>query len=210
MNKHQRIFLSGLMIAAALGLAACNAIEDQSQSNSLLTVMSLQGTDLKGNSVDYLQSDVLDTSGGTPTIYSDSAAASIRNTPLDPNPISDTSTYFDVLLTRYVVTFSQPSGASVEGVDVPYSFEGRLSTLIPVNGTADFSFVIVREVAKQEPPLALLVSSLDVLQVTAKVVFYGHDLANHNINTTGYLTIFFANYGNSATAQAARAALVHK
>lgn len=199
MNTLKHIFLSGLVIAAAFGLTACNAIEDQSQSNSLLTVLSLQGTDSKGNAADFLNSDVVNMSSGSPTIYADSAAVSIRNLPLDPNPIGSVSQFYDVLLTRYVVSYSQPNGANQEGVDVPYSFEGNLSILVPINGTADFGFVIVREVAKMEPPLAQLQNSLDVLQVTAKIDFYGHDLANHKVSTTGYLTIYFANYADSSS-----------
>jgi len=58
--------------------------------------------------------------------------------------------------------------------------------------------VIVREVAKMEPPLVNLQEGRDigVLQVHAKVEFFGHDMANKNIKATGYLDIFFANYAN--------------
>jgi hypothetical protein len=36
----------------------------------------------------------------------------------------------------------------------------------------------------------------DVLNVTARVDFYGHDLANKNVKATGFLPIFFANYAD--------------
>jgi len=196
MKTIKHILLSGLAVAAAFGLMACNPIEDDSQSNSLLTVLGIQGTDIGGNEVNYLQSDVVDMSNGSAVVFADAAAAAITNRPLSPDPISGTSQYYDVLLTRYVVTFSLPNGANAEGTDVPYSFEGNLSVLVPINGDADFSFVIVREVAKLEPPLFQLRGALDVLQTTAKVQFFGHDLANHKVSATGYLTVYFANYAD--------------
>jgi len=30
--------------------------------------------------------------------------------------------------------------------------------------------------------------------VTARVDLYGHDLLNHNVKATGYISVFFANY----------------
>ena len=58
------------------------------------------------------------------------------------------------------------------------------------------AFIIVREVAKLEPPLINLVEGTEegVLQVTAKVDFYGQDMTNNVVKATGYLNIFFANY----------------
>jgi hypothetical protein len=67
-----------------------------------------------------------------------------------------------------------------------------------VGETGSVVFVIVREVAKQEMPLLGLYSAYpgDVLNVTAKVEFFGHDMANRSVTATGYLTIYFANYAD--------------
>jgi hypothetical protein len=201
MKKHTNIILAGLVLAAVLALGACNAVEDQSRSSSFLTVISLQGTDSLGTAADYLQSDVVvvDPNTGGASVYADVAVATIRNSTIDPNPIGGASQFNDVQLTRYVVTFSQPNGANREGIDVPYSFEGSLSTTVPINKEISFGFIIVREVAKLEPPLVQLSDGADVLEVMAKVEFYGHDLANKKIKTTGYLTIFFANYADQSS-----------
>ncbi len=73
-----------------------------------------------------------------------------------------------------------------------------MSFLIGIDATADISFVIVREAAKMEPPLYDLRGGGDegVIQVSATIDLYGHDLINNNVKATGYLTIFFADYGN--------------
>lgn len=196
MNKIKSVILSGMVIAALLAGTACNSIENDTQSASLLTVISVQGTNAAGDTTDFLQSDVVNMSTGTAVVTPDVATVTIRNTPLDPNPVGGVSQYNDVILTRYVVSYSQPSGAHTEGVDVPYSFEGALSTMVPINSQVSFSFIIVRDVAKTEPPLAELWDGVDVLQNTAKIEFFGHDVANKAVKTTGYLTIFFANYAD--------------
>ncbi len=195
----KQIILLG--VAAALIVAtACNPIENDTGSASLLTVLNIEGTTVNGDTVNYLQSDVLQ--GGM--IISDVAAATIRNTMLDPNPIGGTSQYNDVILTRYIVSYTQPNGANQPGVDVPYSFEGALSTTVQINSESTFTFVVVRDVAKAEPPLVQLDDGIDVLQTTAKIEFFGHDIANREVKATGYLTIYFANYADSAAAAAPR------
>ena len=58
----------------------------------------------------------------------------------------------------------------------------------------------MREVAKLETPLIDLAQNRaeGVIEATAKIELYGHDLAQHKVKATGYLTIFFANYADSA------------
>jgi len=81
-------------------------------------------------------------------------------------------------------------------VDVPYAFEGALNVLLKVDQNTDISFALVREVAKMEPPLLNLVGKRDVgvLEVKARVDFYGHDMADNAVTATGTITIFFADY----------------
>ncbi len=192
------IFKTSLILTAAFLLLSCNALEKNTQSASMLIINSLRGTTLKGDAADYLQSDVLiqDATTGAQTITADSAIVNVTATLLEPTPSLPTSVYNDIQLERYVVTFSQPNGNKVEGRDVPYSFEGRLSALVKVGTDLDVGFIIVREVAKMEPPLVDLVDATNVLQVTAKIDFYGKDMAGKSVKATGYLTIFFANYAN--------------
>lgn len=200
-----------LKILAALSaiffLLSCNPIEDQTQSDSMLIVVNLKGTDLEDNEVNYLQSDVemIDSETGARTVTADVAVATLSAKLLNPQPLvyEDASLYNSITVTRYVVTYARSDGKNTEGTDIPYSFEGSISANIEIDATVDIAFIIVREVAKLEPPLVNLVESgLEggddiVLQVTARVDFYGHDLVNNKVKATGYLPIFFANYAET-------------
>jgi hypothetical protein len=181
------------VLPSLLALVACNPLEDDSKSSTYIVVESMSGKDATGKAATFLQSDVVAASG---TIFADVATAVIRAALLDPDPLIGSSAYNDVILDRYVVTYSRVDGKNREGVDVPYSFEGALTQVVKVGGTSSISFVIVREVAKAEPPLSELVKGTGdgVIEMTAKVEFYGHDQTNHTVKAVGYLTIFFANY----------------
>jgi hypothetical protein len=188
------------LAAAVLLVPGCNPVENASQSATLLRIVSLTGKDLANQDVNFLLSDVLYVSPetGAQSWIADTAKATFSAELYDPKSISGSSLYNDVLLTRYVVTFQRADGKSAQGVDVPYSFEGAMSVQVPIGQATSASFIIVREVAKQEPPLLNLKDGLagDGLYVTAKVDFYGHDGANKMVKATGYLPVTFANYGN--------------
>jgi len=96
------------------------------------------------------------------------------------------------------VTFQRADGKNAQGIDVPYSFEGSMSVLVPIGTATTATFILVREVAKQEPPLLNLKDANpgDGIYAMAKVDFYGHDGANKLVKATGYLSVTFANYGN--------------
>lgn len=192
--KTAKLALKTLAILPAfLLLLSCNPLEDESQSASLLIVLSLTGTDIDGNEVNFLQSDVLSSNG---TVRADIAKAVLQASLLEPSSLLGPSQYNNIMVTRYAVSYSRSDGKNREGVDVPYSFEGSLSTLIEVGQSVNLGFVIVREVAKLEPPLVNLAEGRGegVLQVKARVDFYGQDLTNRKVKATGYLSIFFANY----------------
>jgi hypothetical protein len=55
-------------------------------------------------------------------------------------------------------------------------------------------FVVVLESAKTAPPLSSLIGTSTVLETRAKIEIFGHDLTEHAVTATGYLTIFFADY----------------
>lgn len=188
------------LIAVSFFLAACNPIENKTQSASLLVVESIMGTDIDGIDADFLQSDVVltDSVTGAQSWRADSVNVTLSASMLDPDPLFGTSQYNDIQVTRYVVTYIRSDGKNIQGLDVPYSFEGGLSVLVRIGQLANVRFVIVREVAKQEAPLLSLYQAYqgDVLNVTARVDFYGHDLANKKVKATGFLPVYFANYAD--------------
>jgi hypothetical protein len=164
----------------------------------MLIVEEVLGRDIDGNQVNVLQSDVLkvDTTTGSSTVVADLAVVTLRAQTVDPAPILGASAYNDIMLDRYTVSYSRTDGRNSPGVDIPYPFEGSMSSMVSVGTSSSVSIVIVREVAKLEPPLSRLVDvgAEVVLQATAKIDFYGHDLANNQVHATGYLPVFFANY----------------
>lgn len=185
------------ILSAVLLLFSCNPLENETESASLLVVQNVTGTDIDGTTVNYLHSDVQNIdSQGQPYITANSAKATLKVSLLDPTPTAESSQYNSVTINRYVVSYSRSDGHNTPGVDLPYSFEGSLSVQIDVGSTAIIVFIVVREVAKLEPPLINLVEGTEegVLQVTAKVDFYGQDMVNNKVKATGYLNIFFANY----------------
>lgn len=198
MEKAKKPLKITAILTIILLLLSCNPIENETQSDSILVVLNLTGTDIEGNEVNFLQSDVVlvDSDTGFSSVAADAAKASFTAKLMDPTTTLTSSLYNNITITRYTVAYVRSDGKNTEGVDVPYYFEGSLSTLIEIDSTVNVSFVIVREVAKLEPPLINLREGRGegTIEVTAKVDFYGHDMANNKVKATGYLTIFFANY----------------
>ena len=198
MKKRLHVLKTLVILTAIFSLFNCNPVEKDTKSASMLIVEDLTGTDVEGNMSNFLQSDVikLDSSTGQGTVFADIARATFTARLLDPSATAS-SQYNSIQLTRYVVTYTRSDGKNKQGVDVPYSFEGSLSTLVEIGAHETVSFVIVRAVAKLEPPLVDLTyprGEEGELKVTAQIDFYGRDLANRNVKATGYLTIYFANY----------------
>jgi hypothetical protein len=191
-----------ITLGILLALLCCNPIADDSKSATRLVLVTLTGVDMDSNVTNYLESDVLyqDPDKGIETIYADKANAQLTAELLDPASISGPSQYNDIMLTHYVVTYFRSDGHNVEGIDIPHSFEGYLSERVAVGTTATVDFIIVRLIAKAEPPLVDLATGRDegVLTVTARVDLYGHDMVNKNVKVSGYLTIHFANYANTS------------
>jgi hypothetical protein len=170
----------------------------------MLIVEALLGTDMEGNEANFLQSDVIYQDPDKPeaeTIYADTAKVTFRGRLLDPASLTGPSHYNDISVTRYVVSYLRTDGRNTEGVDVPYTFEGNLSLVVPIDSAIEATFIIVREVAKLEPPLIGLHEWRDagVINATAKVEFYGQDQVGNTIKATGYLNIYFANYANESS-----------
>lgn len=187
-----------VIVPALFSLFSCNPIEDDSKSDSVLLVVNILGTDVEQNDVNFLQSDVvtIDGQSGEATVSDDAVTATLMAQTLDPDPLLGTSYNNDIYVTRYVVSFSRTDGNNQEGVGVPYSFEGSLTTRVGIDSQTDVSFILVRAVSKLEPPLINLREGRGegVLKTTAKIDFYGHDTLGNNVKATGYISVYFANY----------------
>ncbi len=150
MNKITPTFKVLALAAAFAVLAGCNTISRDSESSSMIIIQSLTGTTIEGETVAYLQSDVVDSDG---LVRVNNATANIIVRLVNPDPINGSSQFNDVVLTGYRVTYELMTGAGSPGVDVPMPFDGTFSTVLcPVDETTSIPFVVVLEAAKHVRP----------------------------------------------------------
>lgn len=203
MRKMKNVLKLMVIVPVLFLLFSCNPIEDDSKSDSLLLVVKIVGTDVKNSEANFLESDVVDAdSDGNASVADDAAVVTFTVRLLNPNPLfDDPSIYSNIFVDRYVVSYIRSDGKSQEGVDVPYSFEGAMSALVVVDSEESVSFIIVRAIAKLEPPLVDMAQGRGEgqLNVTAKIDFYGKDTVGNSVKATGYLSIFFADYAEQET-----------
>lgn len=200
-NNRTLGFRAAVLATALLAFAACNSLENKSTSNMILRVDALTGLDLAAKDSNFCQSDVVinDSTTGASTITDDVAKATLSAQLMDPKPIVGTSLMEDIVLDKYVVSYTRTDGRNTPGVDVPYSFEQTMSGVIGVGKQVVFSIFIVRASAKQEPPLSNLLlptTRAEVIYTNARVDFYGHDMTGKTVMATGYLPVEFGNFAN--------------
>jgi hypothetical protein len=196
-----------IIILAALGAAAasCGDVVRQGRAPVLLVVNSLQGA--RGSAPTTfaapLSSDVITNvitpapcSAATPcpTIFNDIGEAVFQVTMKDVSVTPSANN--QVTITRYHVQFIRADGHNVEGVDVPYSFDGAATLTIAAGGTGTMPFEIVRSSAKQETPLVQLKTNPIEIATLAQVTFYGADVVGNAIQATASLSVNFANFGD--------------
>jgi hypothetical protein len=192
MNKMTATLKTLAVAAAFLALAGCNTISQDTESSSMIVVMSITGKNMDGDTVAYLQSDILGSDG---LVRVDNATANIVVRLINPDPLNGPSQFNDVVLTSYRVTYELATGPGTPGTDVPLPFDGNFSTVLcPVDEEVAVPFVVVLEAAKQAAPLNALIGTATVLERKAKIEIFGHDLTDHPVTATGYLTIYFADY----------------
>ena len=191
------------LIIVALAMAACsracNGVENDSTSGTMLQIVSLTGNDLQGAAGSTtVFSDVV-TNG---SIFNDNGVADIMALPLDPMlEATQLTPYMDVLIDQIDVEFRRTDGRNVEGVDVPYRFTQPMSILVPINSNMQIPFVLIRHVAKLEAPLLALNGTLNqgkVLQLVAVVTIHGKDQGGHRVApVTGYINVWCSNFADT-------------
>jgi hypothetical protein len=189
------------LIIVALAMAACNAVENDSTSGTMLEIVTLTGKDLEGNEGSTtVFSDVI-TNG---SIINDNGIAEVKAALLNPTiPDNAITSYMDVMVDQIDVEFRRTDGRNVEGVDVPYHFTQPVSMLVSFNETVKIPFVLIRHVAKLEAPLIALreVPSREfILELVAVVTVHGKDLGGHRVApVTGYVTVWCGNFADVQT-----------
>jgi hypothetical protein len=132
-----------------------------------------------------------------PTIFNDLARVQFSLGLKDPGPssapVSPTQNNW-ITVDRYHVRYIRSDGHNIEGVDVPYAFDGGMG--VTVSDTTTVSFQVVRHQAKIEAPLAALAVNGIIVSTIAEITFYGHDQTGREVATTTNLSVNFGNFAD--------------
>ena len=190
--------------AVAAGSMSCGDVVRSGRSPMFLSIVSLTGASAPSSTMtNTIASDVITTvTSPAPcttevpclTIFSDPGAASLTVVPKDVS--LEPSSNNDVTITRVHVQYRRADGRNVQGVDIPYAFDGAATVTVPANGTASIGFTLVRNAAKAESPLIQLQHNGSIITTIADVTFYGRDRVGNDISVTGSMQIDFGNFGN--------------
>jgi hypothetical protein len=201
---HRKVVWGGrarvaMVLLCTIFVPSCSDAIRTGQSSSYLILTSLQGS--KGGGANSgtlgtsLNSDVITlvpALTGSPTVFGDSGQASFQ---LQMKDTLDSPTAVNAItLTQYHVKYIRSDGRNVQGVDVPYEFDGGMS--FTVAGTGSVGFTLVRNQAKTEAPLSVLVNNAAVISTIAEVTFYGHDQTGRDVTVSGRIDVNFANWGD--------------
>ena len=183
--------------AAVVVLVGCNPVERSTESASMLIIESVLGYTADGTTAAFLESDVeeIDPITLQPFVQTDTATITLRAELLNPDPLLPPSQYNDIMLTGYNVTYLDTGGLPAGLTDLT----GTLSSiLVEVGRSTTVSLPVVLNSAKLAPPLSGLVGGGNVIVAVAQIELIGQDLVNKEVRVVGNLTIFFADYLDTA------------
>ncbi len=204
--------IAAALVTVAGGLVApgCSSLLTKQAASSYLMIDLLQAS--TGREPDKLSgtlaSDVLtfvkkdDGTGKqvlVPTVFADNVVANfslgMKETGTSESPISPSTTNY-ITITRYHVKFIRSDGRSIEGVDVPYAFDGGVTATVGKNG-AKATMTLVRVQSKSETPLKGLIGALGPsLSTIAEITFYGKDQTGKDVSVVGRISVNFADWGD--------------
>lgn len=203
--------LAAAMLLAA-GAAGCAAAQGEGRSPSMVIIRSLEGASgaTPAQFGTTFSSDVVTIVGVTPpggsgeiavpTIFGDSGRATLGLVLKDqgvPGVAATPSPLNQVTISRYRVTYRRTDGRNTPGVDVPFPFDSAVTVTVSGDSEVQVGFVLVRNVAKSEAPLAALRSPNSVqISAIADVTFFGKDLAGNDVSVSGSIGVTFGDFGD--------------
>ena len=201
----QFVAVTGLVAATV----SCGSIAREGRGGSFIVIDSLQG--IRGAvspapPAAVLISDVITnvtspapctTDAPCPTVFNDLGSAVMHIVMKDAGSAAPTTPtgINDITLSRYRVEYTRADGRNTAGVDVPYSFDGIITTTVTAVPTT-VVFDLVRHQAKEESPLVQLVTNSGIVSQLAKVTFWGRDQAGNDVTVVGNIQINFGNFGD--------------
>jgi hypothetical protein len=203
------IRLTGLAAVIAATVSCGDVVRQGSAPVFLVidTMAGIKGGATAGTPTSNLISDVITNvttplpctnDNPCPTVFNDLGSATLRAPLKDigaTTALSPTSNN-EVTINRYHVDYIRADGRNTPGVDVPYGFDSAVTGTIPAGGTLTLGFELVRSAAKSETPLVQLKTSANIINVIARVTFYGADRVGNNVTVTGQIGIEFGNFGD--------------
>ena len=100
-----------------------------------------------------------------------------------------------ITINRYHVRFIRADGRNVQGVDVPYAFDGAFTGTV-TDSDLIAGFELVRHIAKTEAPLAGLTRNITIISTIAEITFYGRDQTGREVSVNGQMLVSFGNFGD--------------
>jgi hypothetical protein len=202
--RHRALALAAVLLFSV----SCGEVARTGRSSAFLIISSLEaasgadpsrsGSVLNSDVETLVESTVDGQTVRVPTVFNDPASVVFRvelKNPLQPTAPGSIN---DITVTRYHVDYRRADGRNTPGVDVPYGFDGAFTVTVPLNGSAEAGFDLVRHQAKREPPLSNIRGGggARLLSVIAEVTFYGRDQAGNEVSVTGSMNINFADFGD--------------
>ena len=193
----QQLTMRAGAAALVMGSLSCGNVVREGRSPVILVMDSLTGA--PGTSGAFgvpLLSDVL-TNGG---IFDDAGKATLHILAKDQGPTgggTTPSSVNTVVLSRYHVEFTRSDGRNVQGVDVPYAFDGGITATV-TSSPISVAFELVRHQAKEESPLISMAGGGGRIFIStiANVTFYGKDIVGNDVQAAGTISVNFADFAD--------------
>jgi hypothetical protein len=211
MNARIRQLIAGMAAPAILlGSASCGNVARTGRSPSFLVIDKLEaasganpgtlGVPLASDVQTVVKAQVNGVDTQVPTFFNDVGSATMRMLLKDagsPGAETTPSNLNAVTITRYRVSYVRSDGRNVQGVDVPYSFDGATTATI-TSSPSTIAFEIVRSNAKEEAPLRALIGNGGrvIIATIAEITFYGRDQAGNEVQVAGSISVNFADFGD--------------
>jgi len=199
-----------IMMAVGLASASCGEVARTGRSPMILVIDSIAGASgatpgelgvpVLSDVVTMVKRSVNGVDTQVPTIYNDVGKATMRMILKDQGApaVTASPTFLNAItVNRYRVEFIRADGRNVQGVDVPYTFDGGTTATI-LAGTSDVPFEIVRSIAKEEAPLKALAGGGGAVYIAtiAKITFYGKDLSGNDVEASGNISVNFSDFAD--------------
>jgi hypothetical protein len=185
-----------IAVAGGLSVPSCSKLIRTGQSPSYLIMSRLSGASgaSPGSFGSTVASDVITVVAGVPTVFADLGQANVQLQLKDEASGAQPTTVNSITITQYHVKYIRSDGRNVQGVDVPFEFDGAVTETIATIGTIPFT--LVRTQAKEEAPLRALRNGGPPITTVAEVTFFGHDQNGRDVTVSGRLDVSFSNWAD--------------